>query len=199
MPLTRLVLLGGIAVSLSGATLAVVGIFRYNQVYEHAFAGEGAFIMLGVALSLLGLLGLCVHRENAAFFLGIVGFPIAFVGTIVFVGLAVGWVQAFVLPTLTQEAREAIISEQLAGPLPIVLALSFVPVAIGWMLLGLATFKALVHAHLSAAFLLVGALILSTSLLLPVPVIVGLLGLYAACVGGVLLWRARAVAAGEDG
>jgi hypothetical protein len=129
----------------------------------HSFESALRLIALGVLLP-LGLVGLYVRQSEVAGPLGLVGFVVAFAGTMLVSGFV--WVDHFVAPELATSAPRLIES----GPPP-GRALSILVFGIGWVLFGLASLVGRVYPGQASALLIVGAVI-STILnltLLPVP------------------------------
>ena len=178
MSSSSLVRLGGLAAVVAAVLLLTAGIIdAYNiDAYQtaelnreflttatHAFESALLLIALGVLLP-LGLVGLYARQSATAGLLGLVGFVVAFAGTMLVSGFV--WVDTFVAPELATSAPRLIES----GPPP-GRALSFLVFGIGWALFGLASLVGRVYPRSASALLIVGAVI-STILsltLLPVP------------------------------
>jgi hypothetical protein len=132
----------------------------------HAFESALRLIALGLLLP-LGLVGLYARQSEATGPLGLVGFMVAFAGTVLVSGFV--WVDHFVAPELAELATSAPRLME-SGPPP-GRALSLLVFGIGWVLFGLASLVGRVYPGQAAALLIVGAVI-STVLnltLLPVP------------------------------
>jgi hypothetical protein len=178
MSSSSLVRLGGLAAVVAAVLLLTAGIIdAYNlEAYAtaelnreflttstHAFESALLLIALGVLLP-LGLVGLYARQSEATGPLGLVGFVVAFAGTVLVSGFV--WVDTFVAPELATSAPRFIES----GPPP-GRALSFLVFGIGWVLFGLASLVGRIYPRSASALLIVGAVI-STVLsltLLPVP------------------------------
>ncbi len=89
---------------------------------------------------------------------------VAFLGTALVVGTQ--WTFAFVVPSLAVEAPEFLDAEQVAGPVDPAIILSFIVLAVGWALFGVAALRAGVYPRWLAIALIVVALVQ----LIPVPV-----------------------------
>jgi hypothetical protein len=129
----------------------------------HAFESALRLTAFGLLLP-LGLVGLYARQSEATGPLGLVGFVVAFAGTVLVSGFA--WVDTFVAPELASSAPRLIES----GPPP-GRALSFLVFGVGWALFGLISLVGRVYPRSASALLIVGAAI-STVLsltLLPVP------------------------------
>ena len=101
---------------------------------------------------LLGLCGLYVRQSEAAGVLGLIGFLVAFLGTVLIGGL--GWAGAFIVPALADVAPEFLD----VGPPP-GFFLTLVTFGVGWLLFGIATLLARVYPRTPPILLLIGAVI----------------------------------------
>ena len=115
-----------------------------------SFAIQQLAYLLGVVFVLLGLLGLYVHQSEAAGALGLIGFLVAFLGTVLIGGFI--WASAFIAPALATEAPRFLD----AGPPPGLLP-TFIIFAVGWVLFGIATLRGRVFPRAAAILLIVGA------------------------------------------
>ena len=114
-------------------------------------------ILLAAVLTLFALVGLHLYHSKVAGTLGFVGFLAAFLGTALVVGNT--WAQAFVFPSLAVEAPEFLDAEQVAGPVGPAIMLSFIVLAVGWALFGVAALRAGVYPRWLAIALIVVALV----------------------------------------
>ena len=107
-----------------------------------------------VALYLLGLIllsvGLYAHQSDRAGLLGLVGFLIAFIGTVFFTGFF--WANLFVAPALAVGAPEFL---DQGGRFP-GFCLSLLIYAVGWLLFRLASLKARAYLRAPVIVLIVG-------------------------------------------
>lgn len=117
-----------------------------------SYAIQQLAYLLGVALVLLGLCGLYVRQSEATGVLGLIGFLIAFLGTVLIAGFM--WASAFIAPALATEAPEFLD----AGPPPGLIP-TFIIFAVGWLLFGIATLRGRVFPRASAIALIVGAVV----------------------------------------
>jgi len=115
--------------------------------------------LLSTALVLLGLVGLYTSQSRAVGNLGLVGFLVAFLGTVMLVGGL--WFELFVTPNLAAQAP--VLVEADLGSLGF--TLTFFLGAVGWVLFGVATLRANVYPRWAAVLLIVGGVIF----FLPVP------------------------------
>ena len=160
---------GGVAAILGGILLFIVTLWAlFTQgfgVPEEAFseiAGTtswtvGSLVgLLTAVLVLFALVGLYLYHSQAAGMLGFVGFLVAFLGTALVVGTQ--WTFAFVVPSLAVEAPGFLDAEQVAGPVDAGFILSFIGLAVGWALFGVAALRARVYPRWLAIALIVVAL-----------------------------------------
>ena len=115
--------------------------------------------LLSTALVLLGLVGLYTSQSQAVGILGLVGFLVAFLGTVMLVGGL--WFELFVTPNLAAQAP-ALVEADLGS---LGFTLTFFLGAVGWVLFGVATLRANVYPRWAAVLLIVGGVIF----FLPVP------------------------------
>jgi hypothetical protein len=169
VPSSSLIRLGGLAAVIAAALLLIVGIMdayhieavttaetaelnrEFLTTSTHAFESALLLIALGVLLP-LGLVGLYARQSETAGLLGLVGFVVAFAGTMLVSGFV--WVDTFLAPELATSAPRFIES----GPPP-GRALSFLVFGIGWVLFGLASLVGRVYPRSASALLIVGAVI----------------------------------------
>jgi hypothetical protein len=117
--------------------------------------------LISTALLLLGLVGLYISQSEAVGVLGLVGFLVAFLGTVLLTGTL--WFELFITPTLAAVAPELLAAE-LGRPGFILMVLLG---AVGWVLFGVATLRAGVYPRWAAILLIVGGVIA----FLPVPLV----------------------------
>ena len=115
--------------------------------------------LISTALVLLGLVGLYTSQSRAVGILGLVGFLVAFLGTVMLVGGL--WFELFVTPNLAAQAP-ALVEADLGS---LGFTLTFFLGAFGWVLFGVATLRANVYPRWAAVLLIVGGVIF----FLPVP------------------------------
>jgi hypothetical protein len=108
--------------------------------------------LISAALLLLGLVGLYGSQSQAAGTLGLVGFLLAFLGTVLLAG--VFWFELYVAPALAAQAPELLEAEvRLAG-----FILTSLFAAVGWVLFEVATLRAGVYPRWAGVLLIVGAI-----------------------------------------
>jgi hypothetical protein len=173
---SSLVRLGGLAAVIAAVlflTVSIMDAYHTQAAAElnreflttgtHAFESVLLLISFGLLLP-LGLVGLYARQSEATGPLGLVGFVVAFAGTVLVSGFV--WVDTFVAPELATSAPRLIES----GPPP-GRALSFLVFGIGWALFGIASLVGRVYPRSASALLIVGAVISTVLSLtfLPVP------------------------------
>lgn len=188
MPYRGLLKLGGVSAVLSALFgvislvlyLVVVGGDRLSEAATSAtfFLPSGAQL-LAMLLLAVGLVALYARQAEAFGALGLVGFFVALVGTVMVAGAL--WSQVFVVPRLAETAPEVVDSgtgSVLAGFL-----LSFLLFGLGWVVFGAATLRARVFPRWAVVLLIIGAVLA----ILPVPSRALVLQLAAACLGFTVL------------
>ena len=116
------------------------------QAATGTFAFWAGLFLLTTVLLLLGLVGLYFYQSEAAGVLGLAGFLVAFLGTVLAAGAS--WALLFAVP---------LAPEVLGTPW---LFLSFLIFTVGWLLFGVATLRARVFPRATAVLLMVGAVLL---------------------------------------
>ena len=109
--------------------------------------------LLGFILLLLGMVGLYTHQANAGGRLGLIGFLVAFLGTVLVTGD--WWFEAFVVPWLAEVAPH-VLEVTPSGTLIAGGVTGFALFAAGWVLFGAASFRARVFPRWGAVLLIVG-------------------------------------------
>lgn len=151
---------------------------------------SGAFLAGGV-LIMIGLVSLYARQAEEAGVLGLVGFLWAFVGMALVVGAF--WAFVFVVPSAAIEAPAFLNAESTAGPLDLGFAITFMGFPVGWLIFGIATFRARVFPRLAAGLLAVGALVTFA----PLPATTVLLDIAVIWLGYSLLSEKTAQVAGD--
>jgi hypothetical protein len=128
-----------------------------------SYAFSSLLYLLGGVLLLLGLVGLYIRQSGPSGILGLVAFLVAFLGTALAVGAT--WAELFVAPALAVEAPR-VLDAELTGMLALGFTLTFVVfLPLGWLLFGVASFRAGIYPRAAAILLMVGAVIAG----LPIP------------------------------
>lgn len=125
----------------------------------------GARLLGGVVL-VFGLVALYLYQIEPASRLGLVGFVIGMVGTVLLTASA--WYQLFVVPAMAAEVpafTEAVRAAEGGTVLTLGLAIPLLAQTVGWILFGVATYRASVFPRWAAVGLVVGAVLL----LVPIP------------------------------
>lgn len=175
MKLTNLIRRSGLAAVLAAVLLLVSDIlellvFGFENVSAIAAMGIYVFVTTGVLLAALllslGLIGLYASQTEAAGSLGLLGFLMAFVGTVLLAGFF--WAQEF-FALVVAEAAPGLL-DNVPGWLYFGSVMTFSLFALGWLLFGVATFKARIYPRWAALLLMIGAVLIIFPL--PVPSVV---------------------------
>ena len=107
------------------------------------FIFVASLFVLGLALVLLGLVGLYASQAQATGALGLIGFLLAFLGTTMAAGFY--WAYVFVVPPFELTSAGLILSTSLW--------------AVGWLILGAATLRGRVYPRPATIVIMIGAAI----------------------------------------
>jgi len=133
--------------------------------------------LLAMVALLLALTGMYLRQAGAAGRLGLIGYLIAFLGTVLVAGD--WWFESFIMPRLAATAPE-VMTGSITGSMAVGAAATFGLFAVGWMIFGIATFRANVYPRPAAVLLtiggVVGILALSTPYQVPLAIAVGWIG-----------------------
>lgn len=133
--------------------------------------------LLAMYALLLALTGLYLRQADAAGKLGLGGYLIAFLGTLLLAGD--WWFESFIVPQIAAVAPE-VMSGAITGSMAIGAAATFGLFAVGWTVFGIATFRANVFPRPAAGVLIfggvVGILAGSTPYQVPLAIAVGWIG-----------------------
>ncbi|HEV2741709.1 MAG TPA: hypothetical protein VGV91_00995 [Rubrobacter sp.] len=160
--------LNGFALVLSAVVFAIAEVIAFS-----IFAAEGDYDFAEVAASgtfflqsfltlfagtllLGGLVGFYLRQSEAVGRLGLVGFLLAFFGTVFVVGDF--YANTFVTPLVAQGAPE-FLDDPLSGMMQVWLPFSFGFLAFSWLLLAVVTLRAGVYPRGASWFLLVGVVL----------------------------------------
>jgi hypothetical protein len=110
----------------------------------------------GFVLLLLGLVGLYARQSVAGRILGLIGFLVAFLGTLLVAGD--WWFETFAAPWLADVAPQALEGTP-SGTLIAGGVTGFALFAIGWVLFGIASFRTRVFPRWAAIVLIVGGVL----------------------------------------
>ena len=142
----------------------------YTLTYTLALLGMGALLLALTAI---------YTRESAALGrLGLIGYVIAFLGTLMVAGD--WWFEAFVVPTITTQAPE-VLGLPPSGSVLVGAIATVGLYTVGWTLFGLAALRARTSPRAAALLLiaggLAGPLALSTPYQIPLAIAIGWIGL----------------------
>jgi len=121
----------------------------------------GSVRLVGGSLLVFGLVALYAYQLEAAGRLGLVGFAVGMVGTVLLTGSA--WFQLFVVPAMATEVpgfAEAARAAQVGQWLTVGLIVPLLAQIVGWAVFGVATYRARVFPRWVAAGVVVGALLM---------------------------------------
>jgi hypothetical protein len=161
-PMRTLVLTGAVAaifgglLLISGDLLGLVagqtGDTYTNTPIEKLMA---ILFLAGKVLVLIGLVGLYLRQVNSAGRFGVVAFVVALAGT----GLMIAsdWSEVFVAPILSEAVPD--ISTNVPTSIMVGFILNFATETLGWLLFGIATFRARVLPRPAALLLIAGPFI----------------------------------------
>jgi hypothetical protein len=152
---------GGLAAMVAGVLLLVAELLELLPAFDDypfselaltaLFTFQITLYLVGLILLAVGLVGLYAHQSETAGPLGLVGFLIAFAGTVFFTGFF--WANLFVAPALAVGEPEYLDqSGRFHG-----FRLSLFIYAVGWLLFGLASLKARVYPRGPIVALIIGA------------------------------------------
>ncbi len=152
---------GGLAAMVAGVLLLVAELLELLPAFDDypfselaltdLFTFQVTLYLLGLILLSVGLVGLYAHQSDRAGLLGLVGFLVAFIGTVFFTGFF--WANLFVAPALAVGAPEFL---DQGGRFP-GFRLSLFIYAVGWLLFGLASLKARAYPRAPVIALIIGA------------------------------------------
>ncbi len=176
---------GGVSLVIAEfVTLTFFGYDFSRTATTSAYALYSVLIMIAGLLLPLGLVGLYAKQAETSGPLGLVGFVVAFVGTVLVAGFF--WTSAFIAPVLAVEAPELLAVRSLPG-----FFRSFVVFGLGWLLFGVATLRGGVYPRAAGVLLIVGAVL--SVVRLPLTSVV--LGVAVAWMGYVLFTTGSGTAA----
>lgn len=113
---------------------------------------NGPLTLLAIYL-LFGLVGLYARQSAASGTLGLVGFLVALLGTMLLAGA--WWLEAFAVPSAATKAP-ALVAEPPTGRLLAGAVVSFGGFAVGWVLFGIASLRARIFPRDAALLLVIG-------------------------------------------
>ena len=143
----------------------------------------GGARLLGGSFLVFGLIALYAYQLEATGRLGLVGFVVSMIGTVLLTGS--GWYQLFIVPAMAAEVpafTEAVRAAQVGQWLTVGLLVPLLAQTVGWVIFGIATFRAQVFPRWIAVAVVVGALLL----FVPIPGIPAVFQLAVASMGFLL-------------
>jgi hypothetical protein len=169
--------MSGLALVLAAAMFAIAEVLAFaillkagaaydlKQIAQSStFVLQSFLTLIAGALLLGGMVGLYVRQCEAAGKLGVIGFVMAFFGTVLVEGDF--YANTLVTPLVAQEAP-AFLDNPLSGFLQVWLPFDFTVLAFSWLILAVATVRARVYPRAAAWFLLVSTLVA----LIPLPLV----------------------------
>ena len=161
MSSSQLIRWSGLAAITAGVSLVVAELlslllFGYdfsNTATTDTYTFYSVWIMIAGLLLPLGLVGLYARQLETSGLLGLVGFVVAFIGTVL--GAGFFWSSAFVAPILAVEAPQLLDVRSLPG-----FFRSFIVFGLGWLLFGVATLRAGIYPRAPAVLLIVGSVLI---------------------------------------
>ncbi len=151
---------------LSGSLLLVSDVLEFFVLdlgYFHATPASGIYVfvaglfVLATLLASLGLVGLYASQAEASGTIGLLGFLLAYTGTVLISGAF--WAQAIFVPLVAEAAPESLYYGGTARWLDFGFVGSFSLFALGWLLFGVATLRAQVYPRWAAVLLIVGVVL----------------------------------------
>ena len=167
MSSSNLIRWSGLAAVMASVLLLIPDIIDLYQPGEFServttgtYAFESLLRMITLVLLLpLGLVGLYARQSETAGPLGLLGFLVAFAGTVLVAGFV--WTDTFIAPELATSAPQFLET----GPPP-GRSLSFLVFGIGWVLFGVASLLARVYPPRAAILLIVGTVLATLAIFL---------------------------------
>jgi hypothetical protein len=194
VPSATLVRVGGLAAVLAGVLLVLADLLNLAIGFDTdpveastsaTYAIQSVVLMLAVALLLVGLVGLYTRVAEAVGGLGLVGFLVALVGTGMVMGVI--WDQTFTVPAIAQ-AAPTLLETDPPALVNFGVIFSFALSSLGWLLFGIAAYRARVFPRIAVILLMVGAVLNS----IPLPFVGIIFAVAVAWLGFALLTGAGA-------
>jgi uncharacterized membrane protein (DUF485 family) len=172
------------------ASLVAAGLMLVQQISQLIFAltmsetmavathsVRNGLALIAMYALLIALTGLYAQQATAAGRLGLIGYLVAALGTLLIAGD--WWYEAFVVPLIASEAPE-LLRTAVSGSILIGAALTFGSFALGWVLFGIASYRARVFPRGAAGLMVVGGIVgilaLSPPFQIPLALAVGWMG-----------------------
>jgi hypothetical protein len=136
----------------------------------------GIALISTIAL-LFALTGLYLRQADAAGTLGIIGYVVAFTGTVLVAGD--WWFESFIAPQIAAVAPQ-VMTGAITGSMAVGAGATFILFALGWTIFGIASFRANVYPRPAAALMIIGGavgiLAGSTPYQVPLAIAIGWIG-----------------------
>lgn len=133
--------------------------------------------LLAMYTLLLALTGLYLKQADRAGWLGLAGYLVAFLGTLLVAGD--WWFESFIAPRIAATAPD-VMTGAITGSMVVGAGATFGLFAVGWIAFGVATFRANVYPRPAAVLLIIGGVVGilagSTPYQVPLAVAVGWIG-----------------------
>ena len=165
--------LASVVIILSESVRLGVGLFLDSDSSKMSHTLTYGLALLGMCTLLLALTAIYASEPRRFGKLGLVGYLFAFVGTTLVAGD--WWFEAFVVPSIATEAPHVL--ELSPSGSVLVGAIATVGLySIGWLLFGLAVFRAATMPRAAATFVIIGGLIGPLALTAPyqIPLAIGI-------------------------
>lgn len=144
MSKTNLIRWSGLCALIGGASLIVQQLYALiaPEVTSGGWVAVHTLGYLGLAIGLLGQVGVFAVQRERVGWMGLIGFVLAFIGNGLTAGAA--FLNTFIVPVLIARAPELIAptGPLFTGPLGLMVLFSAVLVTVGFILLGIATARA---------------------------------------------------------
>jgi hypothetical protein len=136
----------------------------------------GIALISTIAL-LFALTGLYLRQADAAGTLGIIGYVVAFTGTVLVAGD--WWFESFIAPQVAAVAPQ-VMTGAITGSMAVGAGATFILFALGWTVFGIASFRANVYPRPAAALMIIGGVVGilagSTPYQVPLAIAIGWIG-----------------------
>lgn len=176
----------GLVLLLAGVLVAIPTLLHPDEIADPSVMQSASWVpvhtafIVGVVLSIFGLIGLYLRQLEKGGWLGTIGFALTIVGSILTVVILT--IDAYIVPIMAADAEaQALLDPNgplFTGPLGLEFMLAALTFALGAAALGIAVIRAGILPRGAGGLLLIGGPIMGFSGLLPHPIFL---------VGGVLL------------
>lgn len=173
-----LAIAAAILIILSQSVLLAIGLaFGAQPADTVVHSLKYALALLAMYALLLALTGLYLRQASGAGRLGLAGYLIAFLGTLLLAGD--WWFETVIVPRIAAVAPE-VMTGAITGSMAIGAAATFGLFAVGWIVFGIATLRAKVFPRPAAVLLIIGGIVGvlagSTPYQVPLAIAVGWMG-----------------------